>query len=129
MDRRGRAKECANEKSVVARIGASPERGRQFPECTEQNASGEPTQAGLTLKPSGAGRHQYRKTDLNFNMRRSLETCTDPRPLQRLVQPALGASIVKRLHTLSCEPLQAILHGLEDLRGVPLPVRDLSHYA
>jgi hypothetical protein len=47
MDRRGRAKECANEKSVVARIGASPERGRQFPrmhgtECERRADAGRP---------------------------------------------------------------------------------------
>jgi hypothetical protein len=41
----------------------------------------------LTPDLRGTGRHQSQYIARNFNMRRSLKTCTAPRPLQRLVTP------------------------------------------
>ena len=38
-----------------------------------------------------------------------------------------STSVVDRLMTLSSSSLEAVLHGLERLRGVPLPIRDLAH--
>lgn len=35
-------------------------------------------------------------------------------------------SVVHWLNTKSLEPLEAVLHGFERFRGVPLPIRDLT---